>query len=144
MNNDFDDYELQEKISDLDKMERVLQLKQQRDFGRAANAAIMAGISDALKEAGLSEQDWAAVYYADPATSLQKQKQGAKKLAAKLISKAKAKGERDPQGRFVSQGAGRKPSSSSKVDHPSRDSIEERRASADKALNDFFLQTLQK
>ena len=144
MNNDFDDYELQEKISDLDKMERVLQAKQQRDFARAANNAVAAGIAEALKDAGLSQEDWGRIYFSDPETTLAKQKVQAKKFASKIISKAKAKGERDPQGRFVSPGAGRKPSSSSKVDHPSRDSIEARRASADKALNDFFLQTLRK
>jgi len=137
--NDYDDYDLQSKIEDLDKMERVLAAKQQRDLARAANNAVMSGVMDALKEAGLSGEDWGKIYHSDPETTLRKQREQAKRFAQKVIGKAKAgkKAEkREPQAR--------KPSNKAETPTSSRGSIEEQRAACDKVLNDFFLETLRK
>jgi hypothetical protein len=136
---DYDDYELESKIEDLDKMERVLQAKQQRDLARAANNAVMAGVMDALKEAGLTEADWGRIYHADPETTLRKQREQAKRFAQKVIGKAKAGKKAEKR-----EAQGRKASSKAETSASSRGSSEERRAACDKVLNDFFLETLRK
>jgi hypothetical protein len=150
-----EDYERQERVARAKQLLEDAAAFQQEAFANAGSAAINEGIKDALKEAGLSENDWQKIYYSNPEVTIAKQRSQVKKFASKLIAKA-TKGQRAPDERpsdsaaSLRQGGQRPRGSDSKDISAIAEAQRGGKLSSDKALDamlktslgDYFKRTM--